>query len=648
MLHLIFKIKIIFIVFTFLGLQIPSNTIQKKIKSFTEKDFNSLNKKFNERVILFNQKKIRLKKTFIDSLFIGEEWALKNGTPNQKLLAKFQIFTYYNQLINNDKIIELGTDLLQKEEFFSFHQSYITALGLIEAYHRKGFYNKELEIFPLFIKLNNIHNSNKNKPYYEYERVARIYYKIKDYKKARENYKLKLDVLLKEESFFSASSTYNNIGLTYERQYDYKNAIKNYNKSLELVNKVIKKNLEDNLISNLEYKIHFKNVIASNIASLNIKSLNFKGAEEIFLNELKSSKKVIEPRITVQAYLNLSEYYLLNKKDKLCEKYLDSSLNFLKSFKTPIATSRAYAIKGKYLLYKNKFKKSHYYFVKSARIKDSINQSVQKKGIKEASLEFNLNETQKELQFSKKIISHNQKINFYHWLIIIITSLTGVLFFFLFLKIKRKNKYITINKKKLTKALKVNQTLLKEIHHRIKNNLQVISGILELKSQNFKSDVNKEVFLETQKYIESMAFIHEHLYTQDSNSVIEMTAYLKKLSNAIIKNYNNQLNIDVTVKINNVVMTTEKATPLGLIVCELITNSAKHAFKNNGKIKIVLEKKGNIYYFHYKDNGKGFNLKSTTKKEQIGLNLIEMLIEELNCKSYSYLDNGFNLKFNFS
>lgn len=635
---MISKIKFLFLIL----ISLKAHSFQEK-KNFTANDFKKIHTIFEKRFDFFTQKKIKIKKPFRDTLFAIQHWALENGTRSEKLIADFQIFFVYNQLIDNEKIIDLGMQLIAKMDFLEMPESIYVAREVLSAYDRKGFYRKYLELYPLIKKLNAKHSYNKIGLLTEdYYRLAMVYYRLENYTKARENFQYQVKNLLKENKKFRAGSMYNNIGLTYEKQNEFDKAIEYYNKSLKLLNEDKKK---DDFFTD-DYKKHFKNVVASNIASINVKQLNLQGVEPIFLRELVSAKRENVPRIIIQAYLNLSEVHFLNKNFKKTAQFLDSSFLRLKSYESAPLLSRAYLLKAKYLLSLQKIKDAEFYFSKNIFLEDSLKKVKLEKGFQEASLQFNLKVIEEDLGSSKKLIEQQKETTLYQWITIGITSVAGVVFLLLFLRIRKNNKSIEQNKKELTKALKNNQTLLQEIHHRIKNNLQIISGILELKSSKLNDEKSVTVFLETQKYIESMSYIHEHLYAQDDKAVIKMDEYLNNLTHAVINNYSTK-NITVSINAENIVMNTENATPLGLIICELLTNSAKHAFEKSGTIDIQLTKENNRIYFHYKDNGKGFSIDKKTASGQIGVNLMHMLIEELQADKKEFIDNGYHIKLQF-
>ena len=146
------------------------------------------------------------------------------------------------------------------------------------------------------------------------------------------------------------------------------------------------------------------------------------------------------------------------------------------------------------------------------------------------------------------------------------------------------------NEELLKSSLNEKEILLKEIHHRVKNNLQIISSILNLQSESIEDKYALELFNESQARINSMALIHERLYRSSQFEYVDFSSYLRDLTNYLISSHQTSLhNIDVNMDIKDVNLNIDTAVPCGLIINELIINSIKHAFP---KEKI----RGNKYY----------------------------------------------------
>jgi len=184
--------------------------------------------------------------------------------------------------------------------------------------------------------------------------------------------------------------------------------------------------------------------------------------------------------------------------------------------------------------------------------------------------------------------------------------------------------------KQIKASLKEKETLLQEIHHRVKNNMTVISSLLSLQANNMDDDRLKDALIVSKNRVESMSAIHEVLYQSENLSSIDMNTHLSKLASAVAQNYTIGSKATVKVESEDILIGTKQASPLGLIINELITNSFKYAFPDNqeGEINIKLQKIANQIELKYADNGigmpKGFDWH---KAKSMGLKLVRTLVE---------------------
>lgn len=187
---------------------------------------------------------------------------------------------------------------------------------------------------------------------------------------------------------------------------------------------------------------------------------------------------------------------------------------------------------------------------------------------------------------------------------------------------------------RIKQSLKEKEVLLKEVHHRVKNNLQVISSILNLQS-SYITDVKViDLLKESQNRIKSMSFIHESLYQTEDFSSVKFSSYIEHLANNLLLSYKpKEKNISLVQKIDNVFLNLDQAIPCGLIINELVSNALKYAFekKQNGKlnISIDIDKKENVTVV-IGDNGPGLpkdiNYRNT---QSLGLQLVMVLVSQL-------------------
>jgi PAS domain S-box-containing protein len=201
-------------------------------------------------------------------------------------------------------------------------------------------------------------------------------------------------------------------------------------------------------------------------------------------------------------------------------------------------------------------------------------------------------------------------------------------------------KDITARKKaedRLKQSLKEKEVLLQEVHHRVKNNMQIISSLLKLQSRQIKNKKAVEMFKDSQQRIKSMALVHERLYRSDDLASIDFKAYVNALVKDLFRSYkNNNGNVKFNVAVKNVSLGIDYAIPCGLIISELVSNSLKYAFPkdfNNSKqneINIKLCSRGkNEIELTVSDNGVGIPPDLNYKKtKSLGLHLVNLLVED--------------------
>lgn len=183
-------------------------------------------------------------------------------------------------------------------------------------------------------------------------------------------------------------------------------------------------------------------------------------------------------------------------------------------------------------------------------------------------------------------------------------------------------------------SLKEKEVLLKEIHHRVKNNLQVISSLLNLQVDYVDDPRVQEIFLESQNRVRSMALVHESLYRSHNLARIDLSEYIRNLASFLFNSYRargGQITLDVQAE--DVTLAIDAAVPCGLMLNELISNTLKHAFPNGrpGQIRIRLHKdEARQIHLVVADNGIGFpadfNLQNSTS---LGMQLVNTLVNQL-------------------
>jgi PAS domain S-box-containing protein len=186
----------------------------------------------------------------------------------------------------------------------------------------------------------------------------------------------------------------------------------------------------------------------------------------------------------------------------------------------------------------------------------------------------------------------------------------------------------------LKSSIKEKEVLLKEIHHRVKNNMQIISSLLNLQAHHVEDDeMAGDVLKESQNRVRSMAIVHEKLYQSKDLTHIKFDDYIQRLVLDLFYSYGiSEDQIKPVINVEDLMLNIETAVPLGLIISELVSNSLKHAFPEGreGELKLSLKKRDDTYELIVSDDGIGFpedlNYKNT---DSLGLGLVNSLVGQI-------------------
>jgi two-component sensor histidine kinase len=193
-------------------------------------------------------------------------------------------------------------------------------------------------------------------------------------------------------------------------------------------------------------------------------------------------------------------------------------------------------------------------------------------------------------------------------------------------------------------TLQEREILLSEVHHRVKNNLAIISGLINLQVENLKDEESKKIFEETKDRIYSMSLIHNQLYQNKSFAQIEFAQYISTFCTHLQKSYPTQASFLIRENTENVQFDIKTAIPCALILNELVTNAFRHAFKNmtEGIIEVGLKKETDCILFWVADSGVGMDSKQL-ESTSMGMSLVHSLIDQIDGKLH--FENGKGSKF---
>lgn len=203
---------------------------------------------------------------------------------------------------------------------------------------------------------------------------------------------------------------------------------------------------------------------------------------------------------------------------------------------------------------------------------------------------------------------------------------------------------------KLEQSVQEKSVLLQEVHHRVKNNLAVISGLLQIQQFSVEDEETFKILDNSISRIKTMALIHEKLYESNSLSHIEFKGYIENLVQTIVSTLDIENKISIEIECDSFLLNVNQAVPCGLILNETISNSLEHAFvgRNSGSIKVLLKEEGNKVKVTIKDNGIGLPKDlSQNNIKSMGLTIVNTLITQLESSLNFESKNGTTFSFSF-
>ncbi len=341
-------------------------------------------------------------------------------------------------------------------------------------------------------------------------------------------------------------------------------------------------------------------------------------------------------------YNNISKTLFLHKQTSRALLHNDSALYIQKAYPLLIEKSLSSIIfkhRSELFEAEGKLDSAFYYFRQYHTDTILANTKIEAAEIKGITEKY---ESQKK---ENTIQKQRQQLIFTIVLLLVIT-IASVLVIQRNIKINSQNKLINSQLDEMAKALQQKQVLLSELQHRVKNNMQHIISILEMQKESINHNNIEELIRSNQSRIYSMSLLHKKLHISDNVNEVDLKRYLEELSELVKSSYNTEKEIIITniCEIDN--LTIDKASPIGLIIVELISNSIKHAFEHvsNGIITINITKDiiSQTHKLHYADNGSGFDFHKTPEKG-LGIEIIKGLSDQLSGTLIASNQAGFNL-----
>jgi len=286
-----------------------------------------------------------------------------------------------------------------------------------------------------------------------------------------------------------------------------------------------------------------------------------------------------------------------------------------------------------YYTLKNNMEPALYHRMEHYRLKDSLAMAARYYLVREVETRFKTKEKEKELYLANKTRElQKNELRQKQWTIIYlsagVTLLVALCFVLYQFYRSRKRQALELSRKN-----DQIETLIRELHHRVKNNLQTISSLLSLQSFRSKDPGTKLALKENQSRIEAMALIHQKLYINDNLRGVDMEEYLKDLVNSLAESYGFDTQIIKTeIALTHEKMDVDMAIPLGLIINELVVNAFKYAFDQVSDPEVIVSLKdagGHGLELMVRDNGKGMP-EAAKSGNSFGLKMVQTLARQLN------------------
>ncbi len=559
----------------------------------------------------------------------------------------------YNDLGEYDKSTALAKDLFDVKESLDVEARNKVLDVLDDNYANLQLYDKQIQIRKVKREL----GITNNVAFYD------IYANLGLYRKAWQQYAQEVKPTIADNDSYGLAKYHSKMGSYLFLDDSAPTAIRELNKAKGYLNVY----LNDISVQRTEDDIFETELLSAkidgDIAKCHVKMGEYETAIPLLessIEVLKASPNNADRSDVVENTLFLAEANLQLEKFATAKKFLDMEFENINIDQTIKRNSLLAAYYDK----TENFKNASLYYKRNERIKDSLAQKqanlIRQQLVTVVGNEDNQN-TQRIIDEQKRINelarnelkAQDERINLvFISLIFTLMGFAGLVY--AYLKSIKNQRLIAEQKHIIENALVEKDSLLKEIHHRVKNNLQMVSSLLSLQTKNTRSKAAIEALEEGKSRVKAMALIHQKLYQNDDLSVIEMQGYIESLINSVQSVYKKGgHNISITIDAEGTELDIDRAIPFGLILNELVSNSFKYAFPEsdeNGKIYIHLRKNGDQGYFEYTDNGVGLSEETDEHtNSSMGLRLINRLVNQLQSKLNIDRDaDGVRFWFNFS
>lgn len=472
------------------------------------------------------------------------------------------------------------------------------------------------------------------------------------------------------------ATIYNRIGSTYGQTKKFDEAYNYYQKAIAIAEKYHDGETYDLLISNLSrtlVALHRANEAITVLKNAEKKypftdiylQLYYAGSyliayetlkeydkAQTYCNQLLFISKKLEKNEPDQseAQYPVTEFYLATHQYELARKHLAATDTFYKLIESPLELYKNHLLWFKLDSIQGNYSDAIYHYQRYKMLSDSLMNETTSHHIEQLQIEYETEKKDNNIQ----LLENNNKLQqdklsqaktTQQWMIsvaVLLLIITGLFVYNARLK-QRSNKQLKVQQKEIEQKnialqhlVEEKDWLVKEIHHRVKNNFHTVAGLLATQSEYLKTDEAIEAMNESRHRIQAMALIHQKLYQSENLSAISMPGYINELIDYLRDCFNTPKSLQFNVQAEPVALDVSHSVPIGLILNEAITNSIKYAFPNNknGVINISLKHvKANNLLLSITDNGIGLPQHfDSINAKSMGMKLMRGLSEDIDGK----------------
>lgn len=616
-------------------------------------------------LIMNNHSVLAQQEISLDSLNLGLENSISE-TDQFYYLEEIYFYwlnnSYDSAEVYADRYLQLAMDIGDKKQ----ESIALNYKGIVYDYREdvltaSSFYNRALEIRRNLGDKRLIGNSLSN--------LGALYFHAGDYKKASDYYFKAIEIREEIQDSSGLSQSYNNLGILLRNQEEYEQALDYYMKSADLKRKIGREysamytmlNMGSLYIFMKEYenaitiskealaiaiKYQDKSSVAAlklNIGSANTSLKNYREAELQLLEGIKMLEEIGETSTAFEGQTML----VTNYKDEGNIMEAITTIEFLKKNLDKIEPARLqefYGTASQVYVLNSDYKQSLEMKILESEIKDSLFNASSKQSLLELETKYELSEKEKELALlntenNLKELELSRSSIIRNFSLFVALLLIVVLFY------GARNARIRDRlNKKLASSLNEKELLMKEIHHRVKNNLQIISSLLNIQSRKSENESTSMALQESKNRVQSMALIHQSLYQKENITSVQIKDYIEQLLETLMNSFGVDNDVELKTNIQDIELDVDTTIPLGLIINELVTNAVKYAFvEEGGKLTVSLNEFEGILRLEVIDNGKGIH-SASLKNESFGMSMVETLSQKLNGELSVNSDSGTSIR----